>query len=165
MISDFPSFDVTGHARAEAAPPREAPAGGVRTMDQGELHHFLLRHRWGMLCTVERGIPYAVPVAYGFDGRYVYFASGPGRKRRNLESAPGVCFTVTDVEDGDRWSSVVVIGEAHPVSGVRGRLHALSTLHRQRSAGAPPSAADLARAARASVFRITPEEITGRSRG
>jgi len=143
----------------------EATAGLSTKMDSGEVHRFLMRHAWGMLCSVGEGRPYAVPVSYGFDGRDLYLASGPGRKLRNLEACPAVCLTIADVENGSHWSSVVVSGDAHPVIHVRRKLHALKTLHRQRPTGVPPSATDIARLARASIFRIVPDEITGRVRG
>jgi nitroimidazol reductase NimA-like FMN-containing flavoprotein (pyridoxamine 5'-phosphate oxidase superfamily) len=104
-------------------------------------------------------------VSYGFDGRFLYLASGPGRKRGNLETSSPVCVTVVEVRDGDRWSSVVITGEAVRVNDFGGKLRALAAIRRQRATGGPPSAVDLARIARAAVFRIDPVEVTGRARG
>ena len=157
--SPFPS------PTAKPVGPTATETGSVRYMDLAEIHRALHRNEWAVLCTVGQGIPYGVPVSYGFDGRYLYVASGPGRKHRNLESDAAVCLTVAEVTDGDHWSSVVVTGEARPVSGIRGKLHALNAIRRQRATAGPPSATDLARIARASIFRITPDEITGRVRG
>ena len=134
-------------------------------MTEEEIRRFLLDHEWGMLATVGEGRPYAVPVSYGFDGRSVYVATGPGRKRTNLETCPAVSLTVAEVESGDRWSSVVVSGDAEPVHDLGERIRGLRAIHRQRSTHALPSAADVARAARATLFRITPAETTGRVRG
>lgn len=142
----------------------EAVASGPREMDSGEIQRFLLRQDWGTLATVGGGRPYAVPVSYGFDGHHLYVASGPGRKRHNLEECAAVCLVITEVVDGGQWSSVVVSGEAHPVKDLAGKLHALNILRRQRVHGAPPSASDIARAARAMLFRIVPDEVTGRVR-
>lgn len=153
---------------APVADPQGSPrpeTGGVQPMDLAEIQRALLRNQWGVLCTVALGVPYGVPVSYGYDGRNLYLASGPGRKRRNMEAAAAVCLTVAEVKDGDQWSSVVVTGHALPVSGMREKLHALDTIRRQRAAAGTPSAADLARIARASIFRIRPDEITGRTRG
>lgn len=149
---------------ASAESVREVP-GGVREMTPAEVHRFLREQKWGILCTVGQGFPYGVPVSYGFDGEFLYVASGPGRKRRHLEANGAVCLTVAQVADGDRWSSVVATGEAFPIDGLRGNLHALRVMRRGRAGGAPPSAADLARIARASIFRITTNEVTGRTRG
>lgn len=141
-------------------------APGLRAMDPDEVERFLREHGWGMLATVgEGGAPYAVPVAYGYDGRHLYVASGPGRKRENLEASPAVCLTVAEVVDGDRWSSVVVTGEARAVEGLAERLRGLDAIRRQRAGGGMLPPADLARMARATVFRITSAEVTGRVRG
>jgi uncharacterized protein len=151
--------------REESAAIREQRPNGVREMDPAEARRFLRLHEWGVLGTVGRGTPYGVPVSYGFDGRDLFVASGPGLKRRNLETNPAVCITVAEVVDGDHWRSVVVTGDARPVDDLRGKLHALNAIRRQRVSGALPSAADLARAARAAIFRVPAERITGRERG
>ena len=157
--SQFTPVDTHPGGRAEAG---TCP---VRVMDPVEIHRFLLRHQWGILCTVGQGAPYGVPVSYGFDGRSLFVASGPGRKRRNLETDASVCITVAEVEDGDHWTSVVVTGNALHVDDLRGKFHALNSIRRQRSNGGAPSATDLARIAGASIFRITADQITGRVRG
>lgn len=83
----------------------------ITTESSAEVHRFLLRHDWGILCTVGEGRPYAVPVSYGFDGRHLYVASGAGPKRRNLKGCLAVCLTAAEVEDGSHWNSVVVAGD------------------------------------------------------
>lgn len=161
----MPSDVITAAAPAPPHLPESSAvtqSAGVREMDRGELHLYLRGHGWGVLSTLHEGRPYAVPVSFGFDGEDVYVASGPGRKLRALEGSPGVCLTVADVTDRTRWSSVVVIADAIPVHSLRERLHALSTLRRQQAEGGPPSAKDLARAAGATVFRLSPLEVSGR---
>jgi uncharacterized protein len=161
--NDREAFFASPRPEREAEP--EVRNGAVREMEQAEAHQFLMRHEWGVLGTAGQGIPYGVPVSYGFDGQDLFVASGPGLKRRNLEANPAVCITVAEVVDGDHWSSVVVTGEAVPVSDLRGKLHALNAIRRQRTVGALPSATDLARASRAAIFRISARHITGRRRG
>ncbi len=133
-------------------------------MESREVHAFLRTRSWGMLATVAEGRPYAVPVAFGLEGETLCFASGPGRKLRNLESNPAVCLTIADVEDGNCWRSVVVMGEIEWVEDLAGRLRALRALQRQRG-GEAISLQDAARFARARIARIVPSEMTGRSRG
>jgi nitroimidazol reductase NimA-like FMN-containing flavoprotein (pyridoxamine 5'-phosphate oxidase superfamily) len=153
----------------EPPPPSEsaAPAGPVAHVANGmtpaEASDFLGSHRWGVLCTVGGGRPYAVPVSYAFDGRHLYLATGPGRKADNLDASPSVCLTVPDVVDGQNWRSVVVTGEAHRLTDLPSRLRALRLLARERAR--TPTAKDLARAARARVLRVVPTEITGRREG
>lgn len=148
-------------ASEPAAPP--APRSRPDELSPEEAEEFLRRRDWGVLSTIGDGAPYAVPVGYGFDGRYAYLASAPGRKLRNLLASPQVCLTVLDVRDGDRWTSVVLIGTAAPVTNLPGQMRAVRAIQRQR--GARVTAQDVARFARATVIRITPTEITGRRRG
>lgn len=154
----------------ECAPESPDPAGpaareghAANEMTAAEASEFLRSHRWGVLCTVGGGRPYAVPVSYAFDGRHFYLATGPGRKADNLDSSPSVCLTVPDVVDGENWRSVVVTGEAHWLTDLPGRLRALRLLMREREGAL--SARDLARAARARVLRVAATEISGRGEG
>jgi nitroimidazol reductase NimA-like FMN-containing flavoprotein (pyridoxamine 5'-phosphate oxidase superfamily) len=161
-------------AATQVVPPADAPSArpepaatasrhGAREMDLVEVQVFLRRQTWGVLSTLHDGRPYAVPVSFGYDGAYLYLASGPGRKLRSLESNPAVCLTVTDVVDGSRWTSVVAMGDAVPVHDLRGRLHGLNAIRRQQP-GTLPQPKDLARAAGSTVFRVLPQELSGRTR-
>jgi nitroimidazol reductase NimA-like FMN-containing flavoprotein (pyridoxamine 5'-phosphate oxidase superfamily) len=148
---------------ARSGPATMASRGGVREMDLVEVQVFLRRQTWGVLSTLHNGRPYAVPVSYGFDGSYLYLASGRGRKLSSLESNPAVCLTVTDVVDGSQWTSVVAMGDAIAVNDLRGRVHGLNVIRRQQP-DALPNPKDLARAAGSTVFRIVPHELSGRTR-
>jgi nitroimidazol reductase NimA-like FMN-containing flavoprotein (pyridoxamine 5'-phosphate oxidase superfamily) len=145
------------------ARPVAAEGAGRPEIDSAQLERFLRRHRWATLCTVGSGQPYAVPVSYAFDGASFYLATGPGRKARNLEECPRVCLTVSEIAAADDWCSVVATGEARPVDGLVERMRALQLLARAR--GGSPGPADLARMARARVFRLAPDEISGRACG
>ena len=139
--------------------------GKVRAMSPDEARQFLESHNWGMLCTVSEGEPYAVPVSFGFDGHYLYIATGPGRKAHNVDENRSVCLTVADVQNGDSWRTVVVSGKAEWLENTSAKLRALNILRRDRMEGALPSPTELARIARSRVFRIVPTESTGRVRG
>lgn len=141
------------------APPRPGP----RELSAGEAHDFLVEHEWGVLATVGEDGPYAVPVAYAVDGESIVLASGPGEKLRHLLADPRVCLTVAEVADGDRWRCVVVRGVARPLRSTGMRAQALLALARAR--GTRPTRADLARAARAQVFRVERLRVSGRARG
>jgi hypothetical protein len=110
----------------------EAPTPGsgrsANEMSVAEVSEFLQTHRWGVLCTVGAGRPYAVPVSYTVDGEHIYFATGSGRKAENLEACPAVCLVVPDVIDGDHWRSVVASGDAYRVNDLRESLRALRRL-------------------------------------
>ncbi|HEX7117968.1 MAG TPA: pyridoxamine 5'-phosphate oxidase family protein [Longimicrobiales bacterium] len=159
-------------APAEPALPTAEPAGlpdrrrrrGTRSLGGAEAAEVLRRNSWGVLSTSCEGRPYAVPVAYDFDGERFFIASREGREVWNLEANPEVCFTVLEVEDdGACWRSVVVAGVVEWVSGPRESLAALSALGRRRNRAAPTSFRAAARPEGARVVRIIPREITGRA--
>jgi nitroimidazol reductase NimA-like FMN-containing flavoprotein (pyridoxamine 5'-phosphate oxidase superfamily) len=139
--------------------------GKVRAMSPDEARQFLEIHNWGMLCTVSGGEPYAVPVSFGFDGHYVYIATGAGRKAHNVDANRSVSLTVAEVQNGDSWRSVIVSGKAEWLDDTGAKLRALNILRRDRIQGSLPSPLELARIARSRVFRIVPKETTGRIRG
>lgn len=54
-----------------------ATAGKRRALSPDEVHGALSEIGWGLLATEESGQPYAVPIAYGFDGRRIYIGTAP----------------------------------------------------------------------------------------
>jgi nitroimidazol reductase NimA-like FMN-containing flavoprotein (pyridoxamine 5'-phosphate oxidase superfamily) len=148
---------VTG----EHAPPRSGPL--VLTAEQ--CRAALAEVGWGVLGTVGDGQPYGVPVGYALGSDCVYLASGPGRKRRNLEANPRVCLTVCDIGTYDRWRSVVVQGEATPVDGLSQRAAAVAAFVAQRAPRARPGVTDVKRLLGARLLRLPLDEISGRQRG
>jgi uncharacterized protein len=147
-----------------AASAEPAPAAGSRAMLRGEVSALLAERSWGILATAGPDAPYAVPVSFGWQGRSLYVASGPGRKLELLEGGAAVCLTVVDVQHGELWRSVVARGAAEPVRSVSERLRAMHLLARRRGPGAPRRE-DLRRLLGARLFRLTPSELTGRTRG
>ncbi len=134
-------------------------------MTEEEIEDLLARSWWGNLATVEAGGPYAVPVIYGWDGTDFYVASRSGRKISNLESEPSVCLTVVEAEGlGQPWYSVVALGDASLVHGVRDHVKAIRALRAQVGRGGRIGKKDVAAMAAAKVIRISPREITGRIR-
>jgi nitroimidazol reductase NimA-like FMN-containing flavoprotein (pyridoxamine 5'-phosphate oxidase superfamily) len=141
-----------------------SPAGSVRSLADPEIFAVLMRHWWAVLSTAARGRPYAVPVAFGMDGRNLYVASRNGMKVRAVETNPAVCLTVTEVASGADWTSVVVTGTAEWVTGPLETLRAMRALQRQCGRRLATTQADAARLAGARVMRIVPAELTGRRR-
>ncbi|HXE58807.1 MAG TPA: pyridoxamine 5'-phosphate oxidase family protein [Gemmatimonadales bacterium] len=151
---------------AEPAPPPEAPAASeIRPLGVGESRRLLERIGWGILATESAGQPYAVPVAYGFDGERIFVGIGPGKKARQLEANPRVCLTVAEVPSFAAWRSVVVTGVAQPVKGLADRLAAIDALRRQRRPAGAPRISDASRLLGARFIRIEIAELTGRARG
>lgn len=148
----------------------DTPEGGTpgrsRSLEHAEIAAFLKRGFWGVLATAVGDEPYGVPVIYGYDddGSF-YIANGPGKKIESLKSNPNVTLTVVDVEDyGRRWESVIVYGKVEIVEEIGAKLHALNVLRKQIPR---PSlrVTDVARAARATIVRIVPTQVTGKAAG
>ncbi len=144
---------------AAPAPSRLAPL----VLTYRDCREVLSRVGWGVLATVGDGQPYGVPVGYALGSDCVYLASGPGRKRANLEREPRVCLTVCDVGSYDRWRSVVVEGEALPVEGLAERAAAVAAFVSQRAPRARPT--DARRLMSARLLRIPLAHMSGRGRG
>lgn len=148
-------------------PPKsgDAPAApGLRELSPEEVDAFLRAHEWGVLSVVHEGRPYAVPVAYGYEDGVFYFATGPGRKADALRAHPVACLTVSDVRDGDHWTSVVATGRVEWVDAEPDRLAAERAIFRQRRAAGEVSQRDARRFAGALIARLVADEVTGRER-
>lgn len=137
----------------------------LRALAPQEVDDFLRSHDWGVLAVVHDGRPYAVPIGYGYEDGVLYFATGPGRKADALRSNPVASLTVTDVRDGDHWTSVVVTGRVEWVESETERLVAERAIYRKRRGAGEVSRRDADRFAGALVARLTPDEVTGRRRG
>jgi len=136
-----------------------------RDLDREEIERFLEEHSWGVLGTSMDDVPYAVPVIYGYDGEDFYVIMVEGKKTGVLEGNPRVSLTVVDVEEpGMVWRSVIIDGRVEWVTDVRGWLHAMITLRKQRGNNAGASLKEAKRLARARVARIVPAAITGRTK-
>ena len=136
--------------------------GGMRAMSAAELDSFLGSCEWGVLAVSAADGPYAVPVSYGYANGTLFLTSGPGRKLDAIEEDPRVCLTIASVMTGADWRCVVARGTLRPVDSLVERARALHAIARTRSGGLSP--ADLARAARARVFRKDLQELSGRRR-
>jgi DNA-binding MarR family transcriptional regulator/nitroimidazol reductase NimA-like FMN-containing flavoprotein (pyridoxamine 5'-phosphate oxidase superfamily) len=144
------------------------PAIADRRDLEGSSCDALLREiGWGVLSTIDsttgESRPYCVPVSYAYDGTTIYMASGPGRKRDALEASGRVCLTVFNVLAFDRWTSVVVEGRATAITNVAERVDALCAFGAQRcSLERRRTARDVVRLLSGRIFRITPDQVSGR---
>lgn len=55
--------------------------------------------------------PYIVPVAYAYDGNFIYGHTREGKKIHMLRENPSICFEVDHVDDMANWRSVLINGE------------------------------------------------------
>lgn len=136
-----------------------------RGLEDHEIEAFLQEHSWGVLGTSTGDVPYAVPVIYGYDGEDFYVIMVKGKKTATLEENPNVSLSVVDVQEpGMVWRSVIIAGRVEWVTDIKGWLHAMITLRRQRGNDAGASLKEAKRLARAKVARIVPRQITGRAK-
>lgn len=91
--------------------------GVIHHLDPDGIESLLANSIVGRIaCNQPDGRPYLVPLAYAYDGESVYAVSGPGRKLDLMRADPRISFEVDQVEQSDRWQSVVAEGEFKEVS-------------------------------------------------
>ena len=134
-----------------------------RTLSPDEVARHIREAGWAVMAVLDGPRPYAIPMAYGYDGHGFFVATGPGRKRRALEQQPLVCLTILD---GGRSQGgggyVVVTGRARAVTSLVERVRAGILILQRFSRGGLPSLKELRRMSKGSVFRIEPQEVSGR---
>ncbi len=144
---------------------------GLVVLDRDECVDILSTQRLCVLATTDGEQPYAIPMFYGFDGDTLYIGISDGRKTEVLDVNPRVCVTVTDVQPGQAWRSVLVTGRAEWVTDAAERAKAIQVLiaHNRRSRerlGEPEPPADSAprRQGLGRMMRVAESTITGRAR-
>jgi len=83
-------------------------------MDDVEIDELLMDVGVGVLSMSAEGVPYGVPLSFGYDGAKLYFvfldASTDLRKETYAEQATVASFTTFDVGPDGSWRSVIVSG-------------------------------------------------------
>lgn len=90
------------------------PLQGHR-LDKPAIDRLLEEVGVGVLSMVNDGVPYGLPLSFGYDGHdslYFVFAghSQDGRKVTYAEEARRVSFLVYDIESKDSWRSAILAG-------------------------------------------------------
>ncbi len=80
-------------------------------LNETQINNILSSQVLGRLACVNGIQPYVVPVAYVYDGKYIYGQSNEGMKLELLRKNPKVCFEVDTMTDMHNWNSVIVVGE------------------------------------------------------
>ncbi len=94
----------------------------IKEMDRNRIDEYLKSQKVGILSLTDGEAPYGIPLAYSYDGDYIYLTLGPqGRKMDYIQKNGKACFTVYDVppEFGMAdmsWTSVICDGEIHQVT-------------------------------------------------
>jgi hypothetical protein len=89
-------------------------------MDGAEIDSLLTERGVGVLSLANDGVPYGIPLSFGYDGGdrlYFLFAghSEEGRKVRYAEGSATASFLVLDIPSDHEWRSVIVRGPVHRI--------------------------------------------------
>ena len=87
-----------------------------------EMEELLRSETIGRLGCHAAGMTYVVPVAFVYDGGYVYSHSPEGRKIRMMRRNPEVCFEVDRIVSVIEWKSVIAWGPYEELKGDAARF-------------------------------------------
>jgi len=94
----------------------------MRALSSDEVDALLIRNGVGVLGLIDAGVPYTIPMSFGYDGEQMAFpmqwgTGYDGRKERCVQSNTNASFTVYehDPADSQCWSSVVITGSLERV--------------------------------------------------
>lgn len=87
---------------------------GLERMTADAVNDFLRAQQVGILGLPDRGAPYLLPLAYGYDGDdtlfFTFFVDGPSRKVSRSEDADAASFLVYRADSAFVWESVLLEG-------------------------------------------------------
>lgn len=109
-----------------------AQFSGVPMSDE-DVDALLVSQGYGILSLCGDGVPYSLPISFGYDGENVYFGfledSPEPTKMAYIEEGAVARLLVTDVRDRFDWRSVAVVGPVSPVErGGEAWDHLMATL-------------------------------------
>jgi nitroimidazol reductase NimA-like FMN-containing flavoprotein (pyridoxamine 5'-phosphate oxidase superfamily) len=119
----------------------------VKTLDRTEIDEFLKSQRVGILSMTDGKTPYAIPLAYSYDGERIYLTmANQGRKAQYLKDNVPVCFIIYWIPEGFgapgkmSYTSIICDGVLNHIVEPGGLTNAVRTLERQM--GYPAGAMD-----------------------
>jgi len=87
---------------------------GLERMDQEAVRDFLLARGVGILGLADAGVPYLLPMSFGYDGEdaiyFTYVLGGESRKEALTEQADQARFLVYSADSAFTWESVLLRG-------------------------------------------------------
>ena len=143
--------------------------------DPAAVAELLARARVLYLAMCDDGVPYVVPLSYGYDGaRTLYIHSAPaGRKVEVLRRDPRVCFAVAPDQEltkgevscgwGFKYRSVVGEGIAHFIADEAEKQQGLDVLMRHHGGTGGDYKPDAL--AKTALLRIEILSLTGKQEG
>ena len=82
----------------------------TRELDRSEMEELLARNAVGRIAFTFRDRVDIVPIAYAYDGQWIYCRTAEGHKHEVLRHNPWVAFEVDEVDGPFAWRSVIAHG-------------------------------------------------------
>ena len=82
-----------------------------------EIEQLLQNQILGRIGCHADGKTFVVPIAFAYDGKYLYGHSKEGMKVNMMRHNPKVCFEVDKMENMANWQSVIIQGEYEELFG------------------------------------------------
>jgi hypothetical protein len=93
---------------------------GMEQMDDKAVRTFLDNQRLGVLGLPTAGVPYLVPMSYGYDGEaslyFLFIGNSKSQKAELAAGEPEASFLTYSAETMFNWRSVTVTGTLSPVA-------------------------------------------------
>lgn len=137
----------------------------MRAMTTGEAREFIGHNKTCVLALANGSRSYALPLYYGYDGRYLYFHTHPGAKSAFIANTREACLAIVRCVSLDDWASVMVFGRIERTDDGPGELAAMNAL---MSVPLPPEWGESLPhepkrgAQRVATYRLVPTLVTGR---
>lgn len=92
---------------------------GLELLDDNEIREYLSTQSTGVLGLPTGGVPYLIPLSYGFDEEstlyFTYLLGESSRKKELTDRADRARFLVYSIETTFNWQSVMLTGEISAV--------------------------------------------------
>jgi nitroimidazol reductase NimA-like FMN-containing flavoprotein (pyridoxamine 5'-phosphate oxidase superfamily) len=140
----------------------------IDDLTSDQIDQVLASHVVGRIGFYADGQTYIVPMAYAFDGKYIYGHSRVGFKISAIRKNPHVCFQVDIIENMANWRSVLVHGSFEELKTSALQLKVFKLLKDRLTplvtseAARPVQGLAGEKKLRPVFFRITLEKKTGR---
>jgi hypothetical protein len=95
-------------------------------LTSNQIDQVLMRQIVGRLAMNVADKLYVVPIAYAFDGSFIYAHSRDGMKIKMMRKSANVCFEADEIDNMANWRSVIVWGEYEELKTEPGRQKAMS---------------------------------------
>ena len=141
----------------------------ILEMSEREIRELLSSTGYGHLACAKDGVPYVVPIHYGYDEPHVYIYTTEGKKSDIIAENPNVCLQVEQVSDNKNWRSVVLTGRAEQLAAGDARERAIDSVVKVNPTLTPAVSVrwmdSWVKENVEVVYRITPMEVSGKKAG